>query len=149
MEDKDLKIIVGRYLRRKRLHVSGDHSRVEIAYLAELNEDYLAEMERGEKLPTVQTLIKLSQPLHIPWEFVDSLTKDDNIKKALGNYLRGKRYEKGYNLKQLSQLASVDDSYLSRIENGKSLPSLKILVNLSNHIHIPWELLDEIKRKIE
>ncbi|SES79713.1 Helix-turn-helix domain-containing protein [Salinibacillus kushneri] len=151
MTDQELKLVIGRFLHRKRIEMEkeiNDYSIEEIAYQAWIHDKSLGRMKRGETMPYVFNLIHLSKTLHISWEFLDYLERNDNITKGLGRYLRMKRYDTGRTKRNIAQLARLNENYLSDIERGKKMPSLKALIKLSYHLHIPWELLDEIKKNM-
>ncbi len=62
-------------------------------------------------------------------------------KKSFGAFLRKIRTEKGYSIKQLSPKLNVNYSYLSKLENGHSMPSEEFVDRISNVFEIEKEEL--------
>lgn len=59
------------------------------------------------------------------------------LKKEIGERLRKLRKEKGLTQKELSTRVEVDYSYIGKIERGEQLPSIKMLIRLSEILSIP------------
>ena len=53
------------------------------------------------------------------------------LKKEIGEKLRKLRNEKGLTQKELSNKIAIDYSYIGKIERGEQLPSIKMLIRLS------------------
>jgi len=64
--------------------------------------------------------------------------------EKLGNKLRSVRTSKGLTLDQVSSRLEVTPSYLSEIERGNKIPSLKVLCNLSRHLDLPRGFLRDV-----
>lgn len=61
---------------------------------------------------------------------------------SLGSFLKEKRKMKGYSLRDVEELKSISNAYLSQIENGKiKKPSANILYKLSQLYEVPFDLL--------
>ncbi len=58
----------------------------------------------------------------------------ENLRKNL-KYLR-KRY--GCTSKQLSELIGCDSSYISKVENGRLIPSLDKIIDIANFFEIKF-----------
>lgn len=52
-------------------------------------------------------------------------------KKSFGSFLKKLRVNKGYSIKKLSNELSINYSYLSKIENGHSLPSDEFITRIA------------------
>lgn len=68
------------------------------------------------------------------------------------NYSKGVRIlraSKGLTQKQLSELANMDRSYLSRIESGERVPTTEVLEAISKSLSIPLYLLTLISSEEE
>ena len=61
------------------------------------------------------------------------------VQQAIGQILRALRQRKGLTQKELASKiqGKVDYSYIGKIERGEQLPSLKMLVRLSNALAVP------------
>ncbi len=58
--------------------------------------------------------------------------------KGLGQMLRMLREEKGWTQEELAEKASVERSYLAKLETGvKQNPSLKVLKRLAKSLRVP------------
>ncbi len=57
----------------------------------------------------------------------------ENIKKY--------RQEKNYTQSQLSEMSDISSDYLSEIERGKKIPSVKSLLKIAEALEIPIALL--------
>jgi transcriptional regulator with XRE-family HTH domain len=74
---------------------------------------------------------------------VKKYTRDDNAIKAFGNRLRDVRKEKGISQEELSYLADVEHSQISRIERGVINTSLSQIFQIAKALKIhPKELLN-------
>jgi transcriptional regulator with XRE-family HTH domain len=65
----------------------------------------------------------------------------------LGSVIRQCRKEKGLSLKDLSLLCGISVAQISKLETGKSQPSVNILKKLSEILHVPmtvFTMTDEI-----
>lgn len=60
-----------------------------------------------------------------------------NYSKAI----RTIRAAKGISQKKLASLTNLDSSYISRIENGKRVPSIEAIESIANSLRIPVYLL--------
>ena len=59
------------------------------------------------------------------------------LKKEIGEKLRKLRNEKGLTQKELSNKIAIDYSYIGKIERGEQLPSIKMLIRLSQILSVP------------
>ena len=59
------------------------------------------------------------------------------LRREIGERLREIRREKGLTQKELSTRVEVDYSYIGKIERGEQLPSIKMLIRLSEILSIP------------
>lgn len=67
--------------------------------------------------------------------------------EEIGKFLKIKRAEKDYSLKELATLCNTTDATLSRIENGKVEPDFTLLLALSKHLNFSLEeLTGDIKK---
>ncbi|MCF7890745.1 helix-turn-helix domain-containing protein [Candidatus Bipolaricaulota bacterium] len=64
--------------------------------------------------------------------------------EALGDKLRSVRKSRGFTLEQVSSHLGVTPSYLSEIERGKKMPSLKLLCNISTYLDLPIHHLRDV-----
>lgn len=72
----------------------------------------------------------------------------ENQKSLLGLKIRNFRKQKGYTQEKLSEILNIDISGLSKIENGKSFPSVETACKLMETLKIPpEELFDFINCK--
>ena len=58
------------------------------------------------------------------------------LPKTLGEQFKKLRAEKGLSQPELAELASIEQSYLSKLENDKSLPSSEVLRKLVNAFNV-------------
>lgn len=60
------------------------------------------------------------------------------------------RMEKGVSAREMSLDLGQNESYINRIENGKSLPSMTQFFNLCDYLHIsPKDFFDDEKQNIQ
>lgn len=65
------------------------------------------------------------------------------IRKKIGSFLKELRKEKGLTQEQLAELMYVSDRTVSRWETGSNLPSLDILIRISDYYNVELsEILD-------
>lgn len=69
--------------------------------------------------------------------------------EELGHKLRTARTSRGLTLEEVAKNIDVTPSYLSEIERGKKVPSLKVLCNLSIYLDLPRRLLREVLEEPE
>lgn len=67
----------------------------------------------------------------------------ENIKITFGLKIKELRKQKSYSQDQLAKLASIDKSYISLIENGKSNVSLQVMNKLAKAFEIEVHKLFE------
>lgn len=67
----------------------------------------------------------------------------ENIKIIFGLKIKELRKQKSYSQEQLANLASINKSYISQIENGKTEVSLEIMNKLANALEIEIDKLFE------
>lgn len=67
---------------------------------------------------------------------------------SLGSYIKEKRLEKGYSLKDLEEKSKVISSYIDRIENGfRKTPSVPVLEKLGEALDIEKKELIKLLSK--
>ena len=68
-------------------------------------------------------------------------------KTALGSRIRQTRIQKGYNQQALAEKAGIGITYLSEIERGIKMPSLRIFIMLIDALDVSADyiLRDELK----
>lgn len=67
----------------------------------------------------------------------------DEIIKNIGKKLKQRRIDLGLNQVQLSDLIGIEDSALRRIETGRTNPTIKTLLKLTNALSIDISYLFE------
>lgn len=68
-----------------------------------------------------------------------------SARKKIGEFLRGKRKEKGYSMQRLSQLSGISTSEISRIETGvRPTSTIQTLEKLTTALGVT---LDELLRE--
>lgn len=65
----------------------------------------------------------------------------ENIKMIFGLKIKELRKQKKYTQEQLANLASINKSYISQIENGKTTVSLEIINKLAKALEIEIDKL--------
>jgi len=67
------------------------------------------------------------------------VASERSIAKVIGERLRGLRLQRGFTQRELARQVAggVDVSYISRIERGEQLPSLKVLQRLGDAVGAP------------
>ena len=63
---------------------------------------------------------------------------NDEILKIFKNNLQKLRKRFGCSCKQLSELIGCDSSYISKVENGRIIPSLDKLIAIANYFDIEF-----------
>ncbi len=73
-----------------------------------------------------------------------------HVARSVGERLRARRLERGWTLAETAQAAAISVSYLSSIENGRSLPSLPILGRVVEALELSLsELLSDVTTRPE
>ncbi|MCL2694150.1 MAG: helix-turn-helix domain-containing protein [Oscillospiraceae bacterium] len=68
--------------------------------------------------------------------------------RIAGNIIKRLREKKGLSQEVLSGLADINRSYLSRVELGKSSPSLEVLYRLADALDVKMsDMLREIEKE--
>jgi transcriptional regulator with XRE-family HTH domain len=62
-------------------------------------------------------------------------------KKELGSRIKSARKDKGWTQQQLAEASGLSKSSVSHIENGRSLPSVERLADLSGVLHVTTDLI--------
>ena len=62
-------------------------------------------------------------------------------KKALGSFIRSQRKLANLSLRQLAELTSLSNPYLSQIERGLHQPSVRVLRQLADSLNVSAETL--------
>ncbi|MBI5327956.1 MAG: helix-turn-helix transcriptional regulator [Deltaproteobacteria bacterium] len=67
------------------------------------------------------------------------------IKEKIGKRLREIRFSKGLTQKTMAQMAGVDYTYIGKIERAEQLPSLGVLIKISEALSLPLDrfIMDE------
>ncbi len=77
--------------------------------------------------------------MNIPDEGASGRVLESCLKVEIGKRLKRLRLEKGYTQKELAARVSggLDYTYIGKIERGEQLPSLKILIRISEAFSVP------------
>ena len=59
--------------------------------------------------------------------------------------LKNLRHEKGYGLKDLSEITGISVSYINEIEKGKKYPKYEKIINLAKGLGVEYDDLVSIK----
>ncbi|MBI5048586.1 MAG: helix-turn-helix transcriptional regulator [Deltaproteobacteria bacterium] len=67
------------------------------------------------------------------------------IQEKIGKRLREIRFSKGLTQKTMAQMAGVDYTYIGKIERAEQLPSLGVLIKISEALSLPLDrfIMDE------
>ncbi len=63
--------------------------------------------------------------------FTAAKRNQNNLARQIGNKIRKFRQEKGWTLTHLSELADITKSHLSQLEQGKRVPSIRVVIHLA------------------
>jgi transcriptional regulator with XRE-family HTH domain len=66
-------------------------------------------------------------------------TSQDQLYDAFGAYVRSQRHLARLTLRQVADLASISNPYLSQIEHGLALPSIAVIGALANALSVSAE----------
>ena len=83
-------------------------------------------------------------PVTIPPEDAETSTKGGNRKDpvaAFGDYVRSQRKLAELSLRQLADLTSLSNPYLSKLERGLHQPSVNAVTNIAKALGLPAEAL--------
>ncbi|SDM58359.1 helix-turn-helix domain-containing protein [Sediminibacillus halophilus] len=58
------------------------------------------------------------------------------FKRLLGEWLRQRRRERNMTLRELGNMADLDDNYIGKIERGEKIPSLYTFYKLSDPLDL-------------
>lgn len=72
--------------------------------------------------------------------------RDDSIIRKFGRNLCAERNRRDLSQEDLGKLASIDGTYIGRIERGEVNPTLTTIVPLINALNIKFEALYEDKK---
>lgn len=73
----------------------------------------------------------------------------EEFRKCFGENLKNFRKSKGLTQSELAETIGLETHNLNRIENGKSFPQVKTLINIINYFGIfPYELFTDKNDKI-
>ena len=61
------------------------------------------------------------------------------MKAEIGRRIRKIRVERGLTQKELASRAGIDYTYIGKIERGEQLPSLNVLIKISETLMVPCE----------
>lgn len=74
----------------------------------------------------------------IPWQFARSFPRQKIAKKMnIGETIRNFRLQKGMSQGDIEKRTGLLRCYLSRVENGHTIPSLDTLAKIANSLEIP------------
>lgn len=65
------------------------------------------------------------------------IVKELNLKEEIGRRIKKIRVERGLTQKELASKVGIDFTYIGKMERGEQLPSLKVLMNISDALHVP------------
>lgn len=66
----------------------------------------------------------------------------ENMKeKGLGKYINAVRKDRGFTSDKLSEMCSINATYLRQIESGVKTPSLPVFINICNALNISPDYL--------
>jgi transcriptional regulator with XRE-family HTH domain len=100
----------------------------ELGQALDLSFTYLSEIERGERVPSLQALQKISSFFHIP---VSLLIGTPAKLMSTGKKIRMNRELRNLTQKQLAGAANVSPGLIAQLEAGKVQPSLKTIESLA------------------
>lgn len=71
--------------------------------------------------------------------------------KEMGRKIKSQREYRGFTQEQLSELVDITPSYLSGIESGNKIASIKIMLAIANELDmsLDYMLLDDVKNDSE
>lgn len=76
--------------------------------------------------------------------------RDDELTQAFATVLRGLRQGIGISQEQLALRASVDRSFLGKLETGRHQPSLAVVFSLASALGTPAEsLVAKVQERLE
>lgn len=121
-----------RDMRRQRAYSLND-----LAAKAGISVSYLSEIERGSKKPSLRTLEKLAQALHITQGQL--LDENDAVmqKLSVGDKIRIVRENQAKTMTELASAAGISVSYLSQIERSQVQPAVRTVNNLAKALGVP------------
>ena len=76
---------------------------------------------------------------------LNSVSFKHNLRYIFGMKLKNLRHEKGYGLKDLSELTGISVSYINEIEKGKKYPKYEKIINLAKVLGVEYDDLVSIK----
>ena len=127
--------IIGRGIKklRKQLRLTQDN----LSEMSGVNLSTILKIERFRTNPNINTLDKIAKALgttlggllaagHFP---LSEITNE--IKKVFGKTVKLKRFEIGYNRRQLGEKAGFVQQYIGTIENGVNIPSLTNIIKIA------------------
>ena len=77
------------------------------------------------------------------------MEKDKSHSDAFGVVLRKYRLQRELTLEQLSERVGVAHSFIHRLETGKKLPNLRMVLKLADALSVkPGELVDAMAEKL-
>ena len=68
--------------------------------------------------------------------------------QALGSFIRSQRKLANLSLRQLAELTSLSNPYLSQIERGQHQPSVRVLRSLADALNVSAETLLAVYRSM-
>ena len=67
--------------------------------------------------------------------------------EAFGNFVRTQRQLANLSLREMAELATVSNPYLSQIERGLHEPSVRVLKSIAKALNLSAETLSRLKHK--
>lgn len=105
----------------------------ELAKKIGIEESLLSKIESGRIVPSRQIVKKIEEILDIP---LSSDKFGSDIKEFLGERIVEEREIKELTQRELAQRAMIGQSYLSKIESGKIVPSRQILEKIAKALNM-------------
>jgi transcriptional regulator with XRE-family HTH domain len=114
-----------------------------------LNPSILSHIELGSRIPSVETLVKISTALSVSPDWLLGLPERKgpadlargHWKRIIGKRLRFAREHAELNQSLLSRKTGIAAAMISNIENGKRFPSVGSLVSLCEQLKVSSEWL--------
>lgn len=105
----------------------------DLSHTLEISVTYLSEIERGTKVPSLQTLQLISNYFMIP---ISLLIGTKSKISATAKKIKKARELKDYSQKNLAQKSGLSTGMIAQLESGKVQPSLKTVEKLSQALGV-------------
>ncbi|MHB1420174.1 MAG: helix-turn-helix transcriptional regulator [Bacillota bacterium] len=126
--------------RIRELREERGNSLAEFAGQAGISISYLSEIERGAKKPSLKTIEKIADALHVSKSQLVVL-KEESKSISLGDKMRMIREERRMTLTQFADMVGISVSYVSEIERGNVYPSVHTLRTIADKLGVPLKTL--------